>query len=302
MQQVSVESASSDASFRSYWRVKVDGQAYILMDAPPDKEDSGPFVDIAGRLKRAGSHPPDIHIADLDQGFLLLEDLGNTHLAVKLNEQSAQQWIHKALALLSKMCRKTETEGLSLYTREKLTEELDLFDHWFVQRHLGGKPLGSWWSICSEHLIEQALSQEQVFVHRDFHAENLLIQGDESLAVIDFQDAVLGPITYDLASILMDRHWSWSRQQICDWAEKFRNQLGVSDSARWILWLDWMSLQRNLKIVGIFARLNYRDNKPAYLKLLPRFYQYALDTAQRYSEFDQLAECLREQSKAVSAL
>ncbi|MDX1569379.1 MAG: phosphotransferase [Xanthomonadales bacterium] len=281
-----VERASEDASFRSYWRVRVGGQRFILMDAPPDKEDSRPFVDVAARLRRAGLHAPEIITSDLTSGFLLLEDLGETLYAEELTPASADTLYGEALAALARMQR-IDPGGLPLYDRKLLTSEMDLFPDWYLARQLK-RPVDEqfrrWWSELQDLLVGNAQEQPQVFVHRDFHCGNLMRCPDPP-GIIDFQDAVHGPVTYDLASLLLDRYVSWPADRLEHWCEQFR-QAHASDVAPelWQRWFDLTGLQRNLKVVGIFARLNLRDDKPRYLEWQPRFLGYVRATARRYPE------------------
>ncbi len=290
----SIDRASEDASFRSYWRVLADGERWILMDAPPQHEDCRPFVAVAERLRNAGLRPPEIHAADLELGFLLLEDLGDTLVAELLDEERADEVYRNAFSMLEEMTR-VSAAGLPEYDAERLTADLELFPTWFVGGQLG-RPVDaaflSWWNPLVNAILTSALQQPRVFVHRDFHCGNLMPLGDE-YAVLDFQDAVAGPITYDLISLLQDRYIAWPRERLLTWSDAHRRQVAPDVTAEtWTRWVDWMGLQRNLKVVGIFARLDQRDGKARYLEWQPRFAHYVRDVAGRYRELGALSAFL----------
>lgn len=269
------------------------------MDAPPGHEDTAPFVDVTGRLRAAGLHAPAIEAADADRGYLLLEDLGDLLLRDRLTAATADTWFPPLLDLLTCLARDVSADGLPPYDRPRLQSELELFPEWYLGRHkniqLSCSQLDLWEDLATR-LMMSAESQPQVFVHRDFHSCNLLVLGDGALGVIDHQDAVRGPLSYDLASLLWDRYITWPRDQVEAWTEDFRRRTAPAlapDS--WQRAVDWMGLQRNLKIVGIFARLSYRDGKAGYLDLIPRFWDYVRGTLRRYPEFrdfDDLLETL----------
>ena len=269
---------SGDASFRRYFRTHFNGSSYIIMDAPPQKESIEPFVDIAQRLLNAGLRAPIIVAQELDQGFLLLEDLGDKMLKSLLTEASGQPVFNQILPVLKTMASSCDTAGLPDYSSVKLQEELALFPDWYLQHHLNLTMSDAdveQWHQLSQLVVESALAQPQVFVHRDFHSCNLhqLPKGD--IGIIDFQDAVCGPLTYDLVSWLWDRYITWPRTDLVFWMLQAREQLAPDINEQcWIRWCDLMALQRNLKIVGIFARLHYRDNKSGYLEMIPRFSAY----------------------------
>jgi aminoglycoside/choline kinase family phosphotransferase len=298
-----IEPASVDASFRSYWRVRDADRSLIVMDAPPDKEDCRPFLDVARRLRAAGLHAPEVFHSDLEQGFLLLEDMGDTLFRDLIDDSDVDPWFGQAFDTLERFAKQVDASGLPKYDQDLLRRELDLFTDWFLDRQLGQEldPSESavWESVC-EQLIRSAREQPQVFVHRDFHSCNLM-RAEPGPGIIDFQDAVLGPISYDLISLLLDRYISWPRDRYLEWVLSFRQRLGHeathgADPDQWIRWCDWMGLQRNLKVVGIFARLNHRDGKPHYLELQPRFFDYVLDTVRRYPEFEAFHQVLERRS------
>jgi aminoglycoside/choline kinase family phosphotransferase len=292
---VQLQPVSGDASFRRYFRLDTADGTAILMDAPPQQENSRPFVDVAGRLRRAGLNAPAVLQFDFEQGFGLLEDFGDTLYRELLNEQSVDEFFPDLFAVLEGMALRVDAGGLPGYDNHLLQSELDLFTDWYLQRHRGrpleGQERNVWVSVCAK-LVESASRQPQVFVHKDFHSCNLL-QTARGPGVIDFQDGVCGPVSYDLVSLLWDRYIAWPRERLEDWMLQLRLQLAPTiDAGEWIRCCDWMGLQRNLKIVGIFARLRYRDEKSGYLEMIPRFYDYLLDVTPRYPEFNDLHRLL----------
>jgi len=286
--QVDLAPVSGDASFRRYFRLEAPGGSLILMDAPPDREDSRPFVDIDARLRAAGLRAPEILHFDLEQGFGLLEDFGDTLFRDLLDEESVDELFPGLFDILEGLAARVATDGLPDYDDRLLQTELDLFTDWYLLRHrqrpLAGDERSLWVQLC-ESLIESARQQPQVFVHKDFHSCNLL-QTADGPGLIDFQDGVRGPVSYDLASLLWDRYIAWPRDRLEAWMEEIRQRVAPGiDATEWIRCCDWMGLQRNLKIVGIFARLHYRDHKAGYLEMIPRFYSYLLDVFPRYPQF-----------------
>ena len=266
------------------------------MDAPPERENSRPFLDIALRLRRAGLHAPDVLHFDLDQGFGLLEDLGDTLYRELIGPDSAPRLFPVLFSQLARMARDVNCAGLPHYDDARLQAELDLFTEWYLLRHkkvaLDATESSAWASVCTE-LKRSAAAQPQGFVHRDFHSCNLLHQPGKPPGIIDFQDAVRGPISYDFVSLIWDRYISWPRAQLETWMEQYRQVLHTDiNQARWIQNCDLMGLQRNLKIVGIFARLFHRDGKQGYVEMIPRFYRYVLDVLPRYPQFSALQELM----------
>ncbi len=230
LRDLALTPASEDASFRRYFRVERAGQApLIAMDAPPDKEDSRPFVEVAGRLSDAGLHVPKIHAQDLGQGFLLLEDLGSTSYLQALNAESVDRLYGDAMQALLTLQQKAPTAGLPPYDRALLMREMQLFPDWLLERHLGLTLTEGERQMLDETfelLVESALEQPVVCVHRDFHSRNLMVVDDNNPGIIDFQDAVAGPITYDLVSLLRDCYISWPTDRVGAWVEGFREQSG----------------------------------------------------------------------------
>ena len=299
--------ASEDASFRRYFRATVeDGRSFVAMDAPPDKEDCRPFVRIARLLQQAGVHAPEVHAQDLAAGFLLLSDLGTrTYLAELSGEMSsgnAGALMDDATDALLRWQLASRPGELPPYDEALLRRELNLFPEWYVARHRGvtldARQAQALEAIFAR-LVKSALAQPQVYVHRDYMPRNLMVR-DPNPGVLDFQDAVSGPITYDVVSLLRDAFLSWEEERVLDWSVRYwekakRAGLPVDeDFGEFWRALEWMGLQRHLKVLGIFARINYRDGKPKYLEDTPRFIGYARSVATRYRELAPLAKLLDE--------
>ena len=295
--------ASADASFRSYWRVQHAGQSYIVMDAPPDKENLVPFVDIARRLRAGGLNAPEVLSEDRAQGFLLLTDLGTRTLLPELDPGSVDALYGDALEALAHMQLHVDATGLPVYDAARLCAEMELFPHWFLGRHLGCELTATDCDLindCMQRLSASALEQPQVFVHRDYHSRNLMIVPGNNPGIIDFQDAVLGTVTYDLVSLLKDCYILWPVESVRAWAEGYRARRHLDvDANRWQRWFDWMGLQRHLKVLGIFARLNYRDGKSGYLKDLPLVLEYTLEVCTRYAELAEFGKLLARITREV---
>ena len=287
---------SADASFRRYFRFRHGDRSLILMDAPPDRENSAPFVDIARRLRQAGLNAPEILSFNFEAGFGLVEDFGDTLYRELLDEKSVDVMFPGLFDLLEGMAG-VNSSGLPRYDEVLLQTELDLFPGWYLQHHRK-RPMTTaeqnTWRALSRRLIDSALSQPQVFVHRDFHSCNLL-QTPAGPGIIDFQDAVTGPLSYDFVSLAWDRYIAWPRAKLEHWMIDMHDRFGLTGSHdEWIRQCDWMGLQRNLKIVGIFARLHYRDGKQGYLEMIPRFYRYLLDVFPLYPELSHFLDLLED--------
>lgn len=306
VEPLSIDAASADASFRNYWRVQCGNQTRLLMNAPPGLEDVRPWVDINLRLCDAGLHAPAIYAADVEQGFLLIEDLGDVLYLNALDQDSVESLYSAATSAVAQLQQRGVCDGLPDYDEALLRTELGLFSHWFLGRHLGlalSAADDQRIELCVQRLVGSALEQPQVFVHRDFHSRNLLIC-EPSPGIIDFQDAVRGPMTYDYVSLLRDCYIAWEPAQVVDWIEALRERAVASGQVdvgrtRWRRWFDWMGVQRHLKVLGIFARLNYRDQKPGYLKDLPLVLHYVLSVAERYGELAPLADWLHRHCEGV---
>lgn len=302
IQPQSLRPASSDASFRRYFRVDAAasvGGSLIVMDAPPPQEDCRPFVHAAEVFTRSGISVPRILASDLGQGLLLLEDFGNTTYLEQLDAARAPALYADALAALVRLQSDSRADSFAPYDADKLRAEMELFAQWYVGRHLGLSLSPEDRGILDEAfelLTRSALAQPQVHVHRDYHSRNLMVlPGGRNPGVLDFQDAVYGPITYDLVSLLKDAYIRWEEEQVLDWAIRYWEraraaQLPVAgDFGEFYRDFEWMGLQRHLKVLGIFARLNYRDGKERYLADLPLVMRYVREVVGRYLAFKPLA-------------
>jgi aminoglycoside/choline kinase family phosphotransferase len=299
----SLTPASVDASFRRYFRATLpDGRSYVVMDAPPDREDCRPFVHVARLLRAAGVHAPEVHAEDLAQGFLLLGDLGTQTYLQELNADNAARLLGEATDALLRWQLATRPGELLPYDEALLRREMNLFPEWYVSRHLGVELSNAQKSGLEgifRMLVKSALAQPAVYVHRDYMPRNLMVS-DPNPGVLDFQDAVLGPITYDMVSLLRDAFVSWDEERVLDWSVRYwekakRAGLPVqTEFAEFWRALEWMGLQRHLKVLGIFARINYRDGKPKYLEDTPRFLRYARAVSERYAALAPLARLLDE--------
>ena len=305
-----IRPASADASFRRYFRVRAGGATYIAMDAPPEQEDMRPYVRIARRLHELGLNVPRILEQDLERGFLLISDLGERLYLAQLNADTVERLYGDALGALvvlqaGAFSRRApdETPLLPDYDAALLTRELELFREWYLGRHLG-RALGARQhdvlDRSFEFLTRAALAQPRVWVHRDYHSRNLMVTDVNNPGILDFQDAVVGPVTYDLVSLLRDCYIAWPRARVEDWAKGYHElarQSGIpvgDDDALFLRWFDLMGVQRHLKASGIFARLNYRDGKPGYLPDIPRTLGYVLEVGARYPELEELHALLLE--------
>ena len=297
-----LEPASADASFRRYFRVRVGSRTRIAMDAPPPMEDCRPFVSVLGLLRGAGVNAPRLHAADMDRGFLLLDDLGSRCYLDVIDEASADSLYADAFkALLDMQCR-IHPDKVPPYDERKLREELDLFGRWFLARHLGielDDALSLALDDTFEALVRVCREQPRVFVHRDYHSRNLMHRDRRNPGVIDFQDAVAGPIAYDLVSLLRDVYLQWPENRVAGWVDAYHDSavargLVEADRGRFRRWFDLTGVQRHLKIAGIFARLWHRDGKSRYLDDLPLTLAYLDEIAPRYPETDSVVRILGE--------
>ncbi|MDT0496775.1 phosphotransferase [Algiphilus sp. W345] len=294
--------ASADASFRRYFRGEARERSWIVMDAPPQHEDCEPFVRIAGLLDAAGLNVPAVLAQDLDHGFLLLSDLGTRTLLDVLDEENADALMGAAIDALIRWQRASRPDVLPEYDDVLLRRELALFPDWYLQRHLGLTLSGlqhEAWNGVVESLIAAALAQPRVFVHRDYMPRNLMLS-EPMPGVLDFQDAVHGPIAYDVISLFKDAFHSWPATRVDAWIARYWRDaklagLPLGDEAAFRRDCDWIGVQRHLKILGIFARLSLRDGKPKYLADTPRFVRYVVDVAARYPEFAALSELFERQ-------
>lgn len=308
LDKVDLVSVSGDASFRRYFRFSLADDSFIAVDAPPDKENNPPFVAIAQSWFKQGILVPEVLAADFDQGFMLLSDLGDSLFLPELNDESAESLYQGAFSSLLKVQSSQQPNDYPLppYDSALLMTEMGLFRDWYCQAHLGLELDDAQQAILQqsfELLRDAALEQPSVPVHRDFHSRNLMIiDGTHEAALIDFQDAVMGPVTYDLVSLLRDCYIAWPQALVHEWALDYAQkarQAGIlqqSDDAEFLRWFDLMGLQRHLKAIGIFARLNHRDGKSAYLNDIPRTLNYVKAVASRYPELAGFSQWLESQS------
>ncbi len=294
--------ASSDASFRRYFRATLNSCHYIVMDAPPAHEDCRPFVQVARLFGEAGANVPKVLAQDLEQGFLLLTDLGNTTYLSALNESDAQRLYLDANAALVQIQLASKPGVLPEYDRALLTRELNLFPDWYIARHLklelNDAQKQSLHSVF-ERILENNLAQPQVYVHRDYHSRNLMVT-DNNPGVLDFQDAVYGPITYDLASLYKDAYIKWDEERVLDWVIRYWEAARAArlpvraDFYEFYRDFEWMGVQRHIKVLGIFARLYHRDGKDGYLKDMPLVMDYLRRACERYPELAPMVHLLDE--------
>ena len=302
----SLRPASTDASFRRYFRIAHAGVSWIAMDAPPEREDCRQFVSVAEILRNAGVHVPDIVAQDVERGFLLLSDLGHVTYLDALNAQNADRLFRDAVDALIKIQLGSRPAVLPPYDRALLEREIGLFPEWYVGRHLGTALSVAEFEMFGEvsaRVLASNLSQPQVFVHRDYMPRNLMV-ADPNPGILDFQDAVYGPITYDLVSLFRDAFISWEEERVLDWAARYWDQARraglpvAGEFAAFYRELEWMGLQRHLKVLGIFARIRHRDGKAGYVEDTPRFVSYVRAVCRRYRDlapllalFDRLEDC-----------
>ncbi|OFZ90563.1 MAG: aminoglycoside phosphotransferase [Betaproteobacteria bacterium RBG_16_64_18] len=298
--------ASNDASFRRYFRVRFeDGRpSLIAMDAPPGREDCRPYVNVAALFAAAGVHVPAVQASNLDQGFLLLSDLGNTTYLAALGEaeDSADRLYGDALDALVRIQLASRPGALPEYSRELLARELALFPDWYVARQLGRELTAAQRQAIEESfalLLANNLAQPRVFVHRDYHSRNLML-AEPNPGILDFQDAVYGPLTYDLVSLLRDAYISWPEERIIDWCVRYWEKARsaglpvAADFSAFYRDFEWMGAQRQIKVLGIFARLCYRDGKEGYLGDQPLVMRYLRGACGRYRELGPLARLLEQ--------
>ncbi len=292
---------AGDASFRRYFRVQRHNNSYVLMDAPPEKETTLPFINVTTALAQGGVHSPKIHAMDPEQGFLLLEDFGNKLFLSVLSADSADDLYRKAMTVLLKIQQcSTENPSLPPFDIAHMLQEVGLFRQWFL-----GNYLQLTLSPQEENMLTDAFdwltktinSQPSVFIHRDYHSRNIMVLENNELGIIDYQDAMQGPFTYDLVSLLKDCYVQWPRDQVLDWLtcfyENMPNHFGWSKSD-FVRGFDLCGLQRHLKVLGIFCRLHFRDHKSAYLKDLPLIFNYVLNTLEEIAELKPLLDFFQQ--------
>jgi len=302
--------ASADASFRRYWRAtERGGNTAIVMDAPPDKEDIAPYLKVVGLLAPLGVHVPQVRAVDAAQGFVLMEDLGSQSYLAALQSGSDPEALYgdAMQSLLALQLRGgVAARELAPYDAAALDREMALMPEWFLGRHLQYRMDADEQSLLARTtawLRDEVLRQPVVFVHRDYHSRNLMLLPANNPGVIDFQDAVAGPVGYDLVSLFKDCYIRWPRERVQGWLRTYRQRLNAADGGRllagadereFLRWFDLAGLQRHIKVLGIFARLCHRDSKPGYLADLPLTLDYVRDAAARYSETQPLARWLED--------
>ncbi|MBI5752653.1 MAG: phosphotransferase [Hydrogenophilales bacterium] len=298
----SLAPASSDASFRRYFRVSLGGRTLIVMDAPPAHENCAPFVHVAQLFLAAGVHVPEILAQDMQQGFLLLSDLGAATYLDQLNEQNADMLYRAANEALIKIQLASKPKELPPYDEVLLLREMRLFPDWYIAQHLHLTLTPAQTETLEQafqSILKNVLAQPRVYVHRDYHSRNLMLS-DPNPGVLDFQDAVYGPISYDLVSLYKDAYIAWDEERIVDWAVRYwenakRAHLPVApDFGDFYRDFEWMGVQRHLKVLGIFARLYHRDGKEGYLKDMPLVMHYLRNTCDRYRALGPLLQLLDE--------
>jgi N-acetylmuramate 1-kinase len=295
--------ASSDASFRRYFRVNAAQTTYIVMDAPVLNEDCRPFIAISQLLQRAGSSVPKVLHQDLTQGFLLLTDFGNTTYLEVLNEHSATALYTEAMQSLVQFQSSADTQTIPKYDDALLRKELALYPDWYIKHHRQITLSNQQQSVLArafDLIVTSNLKQPTTFVHRDYHSRNLMLLRDGNPGILDFQDAVCGPITYDLVSLLRDAYINWTEEQVLDWTVRYwemarKANLPVNpDFSLFYRDFEWMGLQRHLKVLGIFARLNYRDGKSRYLNDMPLVLNYVIKVCDRYIDLNGLSRLIQQ--------
>jgi len=306
--------ASSDASFRGYFRVFFSActdpdlstnKSYIIMDAPPEFEDINPFIRIDRFFESHGLNVPHIYAINEKDGFLLLEDFGKENYLDNINSENADSLYKQAMSALIKLQLINKEQWIKLpdYNDKLLNIEMDLFDQWYVNKHLGISLNPSQQKVLEQtlaYLTEQILQQPTVIVHRDYHSRNLMLTENNNPGIIDFQDAVIGPCTYDLVSLLRDSYICWPEKQVETWVEYFYSQLIDNTVIKncsvetFKQWFDFMGMQRQIKVVGIFARLYHRDGKENYLDDIPQTWSYLINTCKKYPQLKEFYNLLLE--------
>jgi N-acetylmuramate 1-kinase len=298
----SLAPASADASFRRYYRITLPGHSLIVMDAPPQQENCAPFIHAAKIFTAAGMHVPRVLETNLQQGFLLLSDLGDMTYLGALKDSTANDLYGDAIDALIRMQLASQPDIFPLYDEALLTREMKLFPEWYVAQHLKSELNDKQQEVLQttfDLLNRNILAQSQVYVHRDYHSRNLMVCEDNP-GVLDFQDAVYGAITYDLVSLLKDAYIHWEEDQVLDWAVRYWQKAKASglpvpqDIADFYRDFEWMGAQRHLKVLGIFARLYHRDGKDGYLRDMPLVMDYLRRVCARYIELKPLLRLLNQ--------
>ncbi|MGC2166304.1 MAG: phosphotransferase [Gallionella sp.] len=293
--------ASADASFRRYFRAAFADRTLIVMDAPPHQEDCKPFLHVAKLFERAGTHVPHLFAQDLAHGFLLLSDLGNTTYLQALKRENAAKLYGEATDALIAIQLASRASELPNYDEALLRRELNLFPDWYIAKHLATSLTTQQQSKLDEvfsRIVANNLAQPSVYVHRDYHSRNLMWLEDRNPGILDFQDAVFGPITYDLASLFKDAYIKWEEPEIMDWLIRYwekARKAGLPvrpDFGDFYRDYEWMGVQRQIKVLGIFARLSHRDGKDGYLKDMPLVMDYLRRACERYIDLKPMLNLL----------
>ncbi len=295
-----IQSASEDASFRKYYRLRKGNRTFIFMDSSLEKESLKPFIQVDEKLLHVGVNAPKILEKNLADGYMILEDFGDTNLLDVLNRDNFKYYYQKAIDTIVLM-QEADVSSLALYDKKFLHVEMDLMSEWYIEKFLHVKLTNSQKELIQESLntISDVVLQQpqELFVHRDFHSRNIMITKDEELGIIDFQDAMSGAVTYDLVSLLKDCYIEFDRDEILKLVLCFRDKKGLHvDDETFIKWFDFMGLQRHIKVLGIFSRLYLRDSKDGYLKDIPLTLKYVLDTAKLYEETQNFTQLLQNLS------
>ena len=306
-----IEPASADASFRRYFRAFTADGSYIVMDAPPAHEDCRPWLHVARLFRAAGANTPQILAENLVEGFLLISDLGSTTYLAALDEDNAARLYRDANSALVKIQAASRPDELPPYDTELLMREMRLFPEWYLSRHLQVELSGHQreaMETAFQRILANNLAQPRVYVHRDWHSRNLMLTESDNPGVIDFQDAVYGPITYDLVSIFKDAYVRWDEERVLDWSARYweaARKAGLpvhADFGDFYRDFEWMGVQRHIKVLGIFARLCHRDGKDGYLQDMPRVMGYLRRACQRYNGLGDFLRLLDEIEGKVAAV
>ena len=298
---IEIEKASSDASFRSYYRIQSDNGTKIIMDAPPEKEPLTSFLDITKRLSKANINVPEIFELDEDLGFILMSDLGKTKYLDKLNDETVYCLYTDALDAIHKMQTEVSVSNLKNFDSKELITEMDLFKDWFLKKHLNhnfdNEGLNNI-QECFNSITKIILEIPTAFVHRDFHSRNLMVTNSNNPGVLDYQDPLIGPITYDAVSLLKDCYVNWDKKLIAEmlstYYKKIKADYNNIEFDEFNFWFDVVGLQRHFKAIGIFSRLNYRDNKITFMQDIPRTCKYVDEVVNKYTELTSVKEMLND--------
>ncbi len=300
-----IEFASEDASFRRYFRIRHQGESYIVMDSPVDAAEFKNFIHVACIFKQVGLNVPEVYAKDYRQGFALMTDFGKSTYLSQLSASTADRFYADAIdsLLLLQNATSFDVSDLPSYNAELLLSEMELFREWYLQRHLK-QNLSSEVNDVLDHifgiLLAKAEQQPRVWVHLDYHSRNLMVVESNNPGILDFQNAVCGPITYDLVSLLRDCYIAWNQEKIDEWIRLYLTKARQTslvmnfDEMQFREWFDWMGIQRHIKVAGIFSRLNYRDNKPNYLADIPRVMMYIESVSSHYSKLRPLTELIKQ--------